>query len=462
MPNNRQTTRIRRRPKGQVRQVKAARKRNRSRKRVYATEWSGGVTGAMERRAIPYTKMSEAPPELLERAWSNKYPWIARFLDEGCPGGRLVDYARQYAEARGKAVGPVPPYTTLNTWVKLYRQHGILGLVDKPSVVAGVSRTLKGEFLVQFELLATLGYGATQILNALAEMFRRTSLPRRPVIARALRRFEADHPQLVAFARMGPVWFRNVCASASPHPAVPGGVRLAMDSTVADIFVRIPDASHEGGWAAVRLVLTIVEDVGSRLFVAFNFSLYSIDSGICTAVLGRAVDQQRNYPGLVSVGVPKEMAVDKGSEHLGRFRATLEKLQISVVPRMPDAARGGAHVERLIETVQLEVFKNLPGYSKTEKVFDPYAPDDADTKRSLTALKYEPYRRAVPVMQLLTLPQLEQYVLAWARVYNARPHKGLLVESPELQAMLQTIRLHQRAQEQLTQQRASTPASQAA
>ena len=460
MPNQRTKKRICRRKDGKARQVKAAAKRER--KRAYNTAWSRGVAGAMERRAIPYTKMSEAPPDLLERAWSDKYPWISRFVEEGCPRGRLVDYAQQHARAAGKSMELVPPYTTLNTWVKLFRQHGILGLVDKPSNVAGVSRMLTGKFLVQFELLATLGLGATEILNGLAAMFRRRRLPKRPVIARALRRFEAEHPQLIAFARMGPLWFRHVCAAASPHPVVPGGVRLAMDSTVADIFVRIQNAACVDGWEAMRVVLTIVEDVGSRLFVAFNFSLYSIDSGICTAVLGRAVDQQRNYPGLVSVGVPKEMAVDKGSEHLGRFRATLEKLEISVVPRMPDAARGGAHVERLIETVQLEVFKNLPGYSKTEKVFDPYAPDDADTKRSLTALKYEPFRREVPLMQLLTLPQLEQYVLAWARVYNARPHKGLLVESPELQAMLQTIQRRQRAQEQLTQQRASTPASQAA
>lgn len=435
MPTERMQERIRRQPDGKARQTKAGKKRKH--RGAYARGWSGPAKGVMASRVLPFTKESEAPRDLLARAAQEKYPWIARFLREGCPRGRLLEYAKAYGESQGFPESDVPPYTTLSTWVKVYRESGILGLIDKPNRFAGVSRVLTGEFLTEFTLHATLGKGATDILHVLAKKFVRRRLPKRAVIARALRRFEAENPHLVAIARHGPMWFLHVCQGARPHPPVAGGYRLALDSTVADIWVRIPDPDQ--GWVAVRVVLTIVEDIGSRLLVSFNLSLKAIDSGICLAVLGRAIGDGRNYPGLPTVGVPHEIAVDKGAEHLGAFQDALKNLRIAVTRRMPNAPRGGAHVERLIETVQTSVLRNLPGYSKTEKVFDPYAASERDAKRSLVALKYEPFRREVPLEALPTLPQLEQRILAWALVYNARSHPGLKVESPELQALLQLV-----------------------
>jgi hypothetical protein len=192
-----------------------------------------------------------------------------------------------------------------------------------------------------------------------------------------------------------------------------------------------------GGYRAFRPVLTVIEDVGSRLFVTFNLSLYAIDSGICLGVLGRALNQDQNYAGMPSVGVPHEITLDKGAEHQSVFREALEALTIDVVPRRDNSPRAGAHVESLIGTITTEVFKNLPvGYSACERPFDPYAPADRDVKRNLAALKYDAYKLEVPVEALLTLQELESRIWGWATVYNERPHISLPVDSPAVQAAL--------------------------
>ena len=244
---------------------------------------------------------------------------------------------------------------------------------------------------------------------------------------------------LSAMAKRGPTAFRDLTELTSTFLAVLGGMRLSIDSTVLDRWIKVP--APDGGWQPMRPVLTIIEDVGSRLLVTFNLSLYPIDSGICAAVLGRAIDARQNYPGLMSVGVPYEIALDKGSEHQRRFLEVLDRLQIEPIPRNPDSARGGAHVERLIETITTEVCANRLGYSKTERLIDPYAPSDRDTKRNLSQLKYEPYRLDIPVESLATLSELEVQILAWATLYNARPHPGLEVNSPEIQGLLRSTRV---------------------
>jgi len=43
------------------------------------------------------------------------------------------------------------------------------------------------------------------------------------------------------------------------------------------------------------------------VLVTFNLSLYAIDSGICLGVLARALNQDRNYPGLHSVAAPHDL-----------------------------------------------------------------------------------------------------------------------------------------------------------
>lgn len=245
---------------------------------------------------------------------------------------------------------------------------------------------------------------------------------------------------MLAVARNGVIAFRNLYRISITQGFLPGGFRLGLDTTVADVWTRVPDPDVAGGWRAARAVLTIVVDVGSRMLVTFNLSLRPIDSGIMRGVLLRAIRQEHNYPGLLSTGVPHEVQVDRGAEHQGLFRETLKRLGIERRVTGDSNPQGNGRVERLIDTINKEVFSSLPGYSPTQRPIDPYAPPENDAKRNLRDLKYEPYRLELPVMALLTLPELEVRILGWATVYNQRPHRSLPANSEPLRQMIAQAR----------------------
>ena len=250
-------------------------------------------------------------------------------------------------------------------------------------------------------------------------------------------RAERANPHLVAAAKQGLLAHRDLHRLALSHGALPGGYCLAIDSTVADIWARIPDASQRSGWAAIRPILTTVMDVGSRSLITFNLSLHPIDSGIIKGVFQRAIYQEGNYPGLISTGLlPVELMLDKGAEHQGQFRRLIDDLTIDVRRRKDNNPTSGAHIERLTGTITSEVFKGRVGYSKTQEDFDPYAPAEADTKRALKQLVYETYKAEWPVDFLLPVEEIEAEICAWAVSYNQRPHVGLPAGGLEIQRVV--------------------------
>lgn len=411
----------------------SARKRTpRHRGRSYRRAWNGQAK--LQTLAVPfYKKVSEAPDDLVQRAITEKFAWIQRFIEEGHPRGKLREYARDYAKARGLSVDKIPAYSTLNTWVHRHVAYGLVGLIDQPRRDAGISRTVIGAAHDAVKIGMALGRGTASTLSLVAKVVRGEA-PKYHAVRRELRRLEREDPLLAAMAKRGPTAFRDLVELTGAFPRLLAGLRLSIDSTIADRWIRVQ--SSDGGWKAWRPVLTVVEDVGSRLLVTFNLSLFAIDSGICAAVLGRAMDQRQNYPLLTSTGVPYEITMDKGAEHQAQFSKLLKAIPITVVPRNDNSPRGGAHIERLIGTVTTEVLAQGIGYSKVDRVINPYAPSERDTKRTLASLKYESYKLDVPVSALSTIAELELEILAWAQLYNARPHPALDVNDPRLQALL--------------------------
>jgi hypothetical protein len=423
----------------------------------YGRAWATtGTSGKAYLKPPAYGSRAEVPEEIQDRALE-KLGWIQAFVAEGCPRGQLKAFAERHAAYRKLPDSAIPRYTTLTTWVHRYRAFGFLGLCD------GVRRdqdepramTEEGQALLKTAIEAGVRSYTTikTLLDRHTPPLADAQLAWRPregeapvdrttsihVVRRVAHAIERRSPHAVAYARHGPLWFRNHFQLAFEQGVYPGGWRLAIDSTVADIWAKIrdPRAKATGGWRAVRPVLTLIEDVGTRLYVTHNLSVhYAVNSGICLGTLQRAIQQDHNYPGLISTGVPREMSCDKGSEHQGAFRKALKKLGITVVPRIHNDPQGGARIERLIQTVQVEVFAHEPGYSKTERIFDPYAPPEQDAKRTLTQLQYDKHRMDVDPRDLLTVRELEERLLAWAVDYNARPHRSLPTNDARTQRLI--------------------------
>jgi hypothetical protein len=390
-------------------------------------------------RTLPppqFSTLSRVPQDLLQRAASKKLVWIQRFVSEGRPRGKVEEYAHAAKEALDLKAA-IPPYTTLMTWAYRYEAFGLLGLVDSIPSHAGTSYALDDE--AQLHLRVAIIGGKQSITAARSFLINHLGGEKTPSYNTCLRevhRLRRDEPHLYAMAQHGEGYFRNLFRLAIGQGALPAGYRYEIDSTVADIWVRVPDPRNPGTWLAVRPVLTVVQDSGSRALLAFNLALSAVDSGIVLGTVQRAIDPAFNYPGLISLGVPREIAVDQGSEHRGGFRRVMLHLGVKVIDGIPDEPQGRAKVERLIRTMTTQVLSHMVGYSPIHKRLDPYASAEADAKRTLTRLKYEPIRREVLVEQFPTLPELEAKLLAWGSLYNDRPHQGLPSDSPELRQLI--------------------------
>ncbi len=402
-----------------------------------------------------YSQLGDVPQELLTRAGQEKLPWIKRFVEEGSPWGGLRRYAAAYADAMSIPREQIPPYSTLNTWAHRYREYGLLGLVDRVRATTGKLKAVSAD---QEQVIETALFGGKSsyagITRLLAERAEAGECPSYATVRRVAQRMETRDPHLAAIARHGLLWWRNNHRLALTNGVLPGGYRFALDSTVSDVWTRVRDMSLPEGWRPVRPVLTVVEDVGSRMLVAFNLSLAAIDSGIVMGAFLRACNQgvqDEVHPGLISPGIPFEVSTDQGSENRGRFRQLLARLGVELVNERENEPEAHGHVERLIGTVTGSFFRSLPGYSATQRVFDPYAPAEADAKRRITSLKYDPYRLELPISALLTLDEFEERFLAWATTYNETPHGGLPAESPALQQMIRAaLRVRGMDESQLT------------
>jgi transposase InsO family protein len=429
----------RRRKAGRIRRPRGPNSKPRPSKRAQRRNSSPA------RRPPTFTDLSLVPADLIQRATSDKLPWIQRYVREGRPRGKVEEYAAAAKEALDLD-GEVPPYATLMTWTYRYERFGVLGLIDSVASHAGSSYALTDDAK---SLIRVAIIGGKQSITAARGFLIRYlgSAPSYNTVLREVHRLRRFEAHLYAMSRYGRGYFKNVFRLAIAQGALPAGYRYEIDSTVADIWVRVPDPARPGGWLAVRPVLTVVQDSGSRAFLAFNLSLSAVDSGIVLGTLQRAIDPAFNYPGMISLGVPWEVAVDKGAEHRGQFLTVMGRLGVEVINGIPDEPQGRAKAERIIGTIRTELFSHMIGYSPVHKKLDPYAPADADAKRTITRLKYEKPRLEVLVEQLLTLPALEAKVLAWGGLYNDRPHTGLPSDSPDLRRLIEFADRSDRAAE---------------
>jgi hypothetical protein len=421
------TERIRRhRTPGTVRS--STKKRDRKPARHWSTRPGEG------KKYLPkphYTSVDEAPRHLVEIARRDKLPWVDKFIRGGCEG-TLTDHIRLVADALGK---DPPKYNTVRHWAHMYAAWGLVGLVDAPSPSAGRSRVIDAEVSDTIETALEGGKmaDAGAVVNYLARQLPEDAeIPYHRSVRREMNRILRRNPQLWALATGGKLTYRELYRlTIGGHRWYPGGTRLAFDSTLGDRFVRRREGRE---WVPVRPVLSVVEDLDSRLIVTFNYSFFAVDSEIMLGVFRRAVGLSPNYPGLIQVPVPPTVWVDRGPEHRGRFEKELKLSGIDMIYGAPNDPRLTARLERGIQTLQKGVNAGRIGYAPTQEAFDPYAPDEEDAKRTLRNLKYEGYKLDFHPMQLAEIHDLEAETAAWVSAYNQAPHSSLDMDKEWLAA----------------------------
>jgi hypothetical protein len=113
-----------------------------------------------------YSDFSHAPEHLRARAYE-KRRWVARYVNDNCPDGKLPQYIADYAQAAAVPPEEIPNYQTVYRWAVRMYVFGEVGLLDSPPARAG-----KPKIVGWKEELDPDG-------NTVRTPFRRSHLPKR-------------------------------------------------------------------------------------------------------------------------------------------------------------------------------------------------------------------------------------------------------------------------------------------
>lgn len=401
----------------------------------YRKHWTRDLTEPPPGERPPaYATVDEAPRPLVARA-KRKYQLIERFVREACPRGKLEEYAEAAARAAGQdPEETVPPYTTLRGWVLRHLTWGLPGLVDRRR--EGQEKTpleiLMRSWVIAAKIGGRLTYGqTTNLLHSLLP--EGVWHPSESTIRRWITAYVAQNPGVRVLSQLGEDGYRSRYRLAFPGHSLPPGVRFAIDTTPPDLVVRVPDLTSETNWTLVRVFLTWIIDEGSRMSLTFNISLWPVDSQILLGTLRKVLVPGANYPGLPTVSPPPEIRMDAGSEYLGGFRQTMTDLGIRTqVGNVPEL---NGRVERMFRSINEGALGGLPGYTPTQSATPGYIKSSSEGRRQLSQLKYEPVRVSIPESTVLTLPELEAHLHAWAIAHNARPHSAFRTSDQALNGL---------------------------
>jgi hypothetical protein len=383
-----------------------------------------------------YLDEFEAPVDIRLRGY-DKSRYVRRWIKAGRPRGQLVEFAKDVVRADGKDPNKhTPPYTTLITWANRFEKFGVVGLMDRVRCDAGVRRTVSDD---AYQLIRTARIGwkmrsPSAVIRFMVDRGRPTLPPH--TVQRVLDDIQSNEPGLCVFVDEGAAAWRAKHRPALTKPLMLAGEEWACDSTVADIWVKVPGGSDP---VAMRFALTVIEDVGSRAPVTFNCSMYAIDSHILCGVVRRAVLPHENYPGLGRWNLPKRIRVDGGPDHRKAFTDLMDHHGVEVVVVPDNSPENNGAVERLIGSLQTEVFKPLKGYSPHHKAFNPYAERDEVEVRKFRNVQWDSPKAEVQVDQLHTIEDIEERLLAWFHIYAARAHPRLRYDDPDVARMMALV-----------------------
>lgn len=107
-------------------------------RRAAVTPTKTGAKGGT--RTLPFVRLEDAPPDLQRRAY-DRLAWVEAVVSR--PKNQSVAAAiADHAQRLGLDGSDIPKRTTVDTWVRLAKVDGVLGLVDRVRSDAGTVRSL--------------------------------------------------------------------------------------------------------------------------------------------------------------------------------------------------------------------------------------------------------------------------------------------------------------------------------
>jgi len=328
----------------------------------------------MAEQVIPLTILSEAQ----RRQALERFAVLRPALEEGVSQTQI---ARDHQMA----------LSTVQRWIKSYREKGLAGLAPATRSDKGKSRNLPEQAITLVEGLAlqTPPRSAAAIHRQVVEIAK-TQGWKPPSYERVRLIIKSLDPALVTLAHQGAAAYREEFDLLYRREATHANAMWQADHTPLDVWLL-----DEAGKPA-KPYLTAIEDDYSRMIMGYRLS-FQPATALTTALTLRQAIWRKDDPRWSAYGIPSVFYTDHGSDFTSKhMEQVAADIRMELVFSEKGVPRGRGKVERFFRSVDQLFLQDVPGYAPKE-----YAEAEAT----------------------LTLPDFEQRFRTWLlEDYHRRIH----------------------------------------
>ena len=249
------------------------------------------------------------------------------------------------------------PVPTLRRWLRLFRQHGLVGLQRRPRQDRGKRHKLTAELSAAIEGLAL--ERPRRSVAAIHRAVRGLAAQRGetpPSYATIYAITRAIDPDLMMLAHDGTKAYEQTFELLHRREASQPNEIWQADHTELDIVVF-----DETG-ATVRPWLCVIIDDHSRAVAAYRLSP-NAPSALQTALALRNAIWRKSEPGWSVCGIPQVLYTDHGSDFTSRhIEQVCVELKLQLIFSQVGKPRGRGRIERFFGTLNTCCLAELPGY----------------------------------------------------------------------------------------------------
>src|SRR6266496_5093926 len=265
---------------------------------------------------------------------------------------------KQVSQAQVARTHHIPP-STIQLWIKRYREKGLAGLVPPPTRSdKGKSRSLPEQAITLVEGLAlqTPPRSAAAIHRQVVEIagaqgWKSPSYERVRLIIKSL------DPALVTLAHHGAAAYREEFDLLYRREATHANAMWQADHTPLDVWLL-----DEAGKPA-KPYLTAIEDDYSRMIVGYRLS-FQPATALTTALTLRQAIWRKEDPHWSACGIPSVFYTDHGSDFTSKHMEQVAgDIGMELVFSEKGVPRGRGKVERFFRSVDQLFLQDVPGYA---------------------------------------------------------------------------------------------------
>lgn len=295
----------------------------------------------MTESALPLTALSEAQ----RTQASERFAIIRPVLEEGV------------TQAQVARLRNVPP-STVQRWVKRYREQGLAGLADTPRSDKGKPRRLPTEAIQLIEGLAlqTPPRSVAAIHRQITTIAQERGW-QPPSYDRVYQIIKHLDPALVTLAHQGAAAYREEFDLIYRREATHANAMWQADHTELDIWLLNETGKTAKPW------LTVIEDDYSRAIASYRLT-FQKPTALTTALALRVAIWRKADPRWHVCGIPSVFYTDHGSDFTSRhMEQVAADLSIELIFSDKGVPRRRGKIERFFRSVNELLLQDLPGYA---------------------------------------------------------------------------------------------------